>query len=152
LAPATAGHRCLAAHFRTLAREAASHGLSLLIENTFETDPRGLVDLARLTDEPNVGLSLDVGHAVVSNGRPLDDWVWQLQPYLWHVHLHDNDGAYDRHRSLGRGTIDFWPFSKAVDAVDAPPLVVMEVADHAGKWDSVELLIRDGRYSPNIGM
>jgi sugar phosphate isomerase/epimerase len=138
----------LAAHFRELARVAASHGVSLLIENTFETDARALVDLVRLTDEPNVGISLDVGHAFVSNARPLDDWVWQLQPYLWHVHLHDNDGAYDRHWPLGRGVIDFWPFFTALDAVEAPPLVVMEVADHTAMWDSVDVLVREGRYTP----
>ena len=54
----------LAADFRPLARQAAAQGLSLLIVNTFETNPRVTVDLVRRIDEPNVGISLDVGACV----------------------------------------------------------------------------------------
>lgn len=54
----------------------------------------------------NIKFILDVGHAHVS---PFDilDYIRLLRPYLYHFHIHDNDGSGDQHARFGKGTIDF---------------------------------------------
>lgn len=135
-------------YFGTLAAEAASYGVTIVIENISDRDPRQLTDLVRAIDAPNLGLSLDVGHAHLSASLPLDRWVWEMQPYLRHVHLHDNDGIYDRHWAMGDGNMVFRPFFEAVTAVEHPPRVTVETLLRAGAWRTVNALVAQGWYQP----
>lgn len=50
-----------------------------------------------------VGLVLDVGHAHTVNQVPA--FVEQLGRHIVHIHAHDNDTTFDRHRAIGDGTI-----------------------------------------------
>lgn len=138
----------LVAYFGALAAAAAPYGVTLVIENIFDRDPRQLTDLARAVGAPNLGLSLDVGHAHLSAAYPLDYWVYAMQPYLRHVHLHDNDGIHDRHWAMGDGAIVFRPFFEAVTAVENPPRVTVEVLLRAGAWRTVAALVAQGWYRP----
>ena len=52
-----------------------------------------------------VGLVLDVGHAHTAN--EVAGFVEKLGPRIVHIHAHDNDGSFDRHRAIGEGTIDW---------------------------------------------
>ncbi len=136
----------LVEYFAALAREAADSGVTLVIENIQDARPELLVALVRAIDAPNVGLSLDVGHAHLSSSLALDAWVWGMQPFLRHCHLHDNDGIHDRHWSLGSGNMTFRAFFEAVGAVPEPPRVTVEVP-HGGAWETVRGLIADGWYA-----
>lgn len=137
----------LADYFAALAADAAAHGVALAIENIQDARPEPLVALVRAIDAPNVGLSLDVGHAHLYSSLALDAWVWGMQPYLRHCHLHDNDGVHDRHWPLGDGTMTFRAFFEAAGAVPEPPRVTVEVP-HGGAWATVRGLIADGWYAP----
>ena len=81
------------------------------LENTFEPDPRPLIELLDALDHPKFGACLDIGHWFsFSNGRRKDDlpdWVTALSTHLGHLHLHDNDGSFDQHLGLGEGDIPF---------------------------------------------
>ncbi len=138
----------LADYFGALAHEAEPYGVTIVIENIFDRDPRQLADLARAIDAPNLGLSLDVGHAHLSAPLPLDRWVWEMQPYLRHVHLHDNDGVHDRHWAMGDGNIVYQSFFEAVTTVENPPRVTVEVLLRAGAWRTMDMLIAQGWYTP----
>lgn len=138
----------LAEYFGALAAEAAPYGVTIIIENIFDRDPRQLADLAREIDAPNLGLSLDVGHAHLSAPLPLDRWVYDMQPYLRHVHLHDNDGVHDRHWAMGDGSIVFQSFFEAVTTIDNPPRITVEVLLRGGAWRTVEALVARGWYRP----
>lgn len=138
----------LVAYFASLAQEAAESGITVVIENIQDTRPEPLVALARAIDAPNVGLSLDVGHAYLYSGLALDRWVWAMQPYLKHCHLHDNDGIHDRHWKLGDGSMTYRAFFEAVGAVPEPPRVTVEVPQSNGAWETVRLLIAQGWYAP----
>jgi sugar phosphate isomerase/epimerase len=138
----------LAEYFGALAAEAVPYGVTIVIENIFDRDPRQLADLAMAIDAPNLGLSLDVGHAHLYSLQPLDTWVFALQPYLRHVHLHDNDGKHDRHWAVGEGNMVYRAFFEAVMSVENPPRVTVEVLGRAGAWQTVNALISQGWYAP----
>jgi sugar phosphate isomerase/epimerase len=52
-----------------------------------------------------VGLVLDVGHA--HTAHQVAEFVEQLGSHIVHIHAHDNDSSFDRHRAVGDGTIDW---------------------------------------------
>ncbi|MBF0480918.1 MAG: sugar phosphate isomerase/epimerase [Desulfovibrionaceae bacterium] len=86
----------------------------LFLENTHETNPvhvAGLADaLAELSPGPvRTGICFDLGHWFsFGQGcvkKHLAEWFDVFAPHLGHLHLHDNDGAFDQHLGLGRGGI-----------------------------------------------
>lgn len=90
-------------------------GMQLVLENVMEPGPDTLVEIVRQVDDPRLGLCLDIGHAntVVSHTKPMD-WIAPMQPFLRHVHLHDNLGEMDLHLPLGEGSM---PVTELLDAL-----------------------------------
>ncbi|HLS53042.1 MAG TPA: hypothetical protein VK031_03650, partial [Tissierellaceae bacterium] len=43
--------------------------------------------------------NLDIGHAKLGK-VPLEEWISQLNDYISYIHIHSNDGLYDRHLEL----------------------------------------------------
>ncbi len=139
----------LADYFGTLAEKAAPLGIAIVIENIRDGNPRQLADLAAAIARPNLGLSLDVGHAnLYGPAYALDEWALTLAPALRHVHLHDNDGWFDRHWAVGAGTMNFRAFLATVAALAPAPRVTIEAAPRADAWQTLEGLIADGWYAP----
>jgi len=79
----------------------------ILIENVYETDPFMIRLLLEKIGHPRLGLCFDAGHHNVFSQASLDEWLDVLGPWLKRLHLHDNDGSFDQHLGLGRGTFDF---------------------------------------------
>ena len=81
----------------------------LFLENVYEQDPQPLQDLFAGLSGHNAGMCFDAGHwHSFSRGcqtKNLPDWIAALRQSIRHLHLHDNDGADDRHWGLGRGRI-----------------------------------------------
>ena len=105
-------------------------GTVLCVENLFHTPGNviqsyeELVALVETVGSPAVGITLDVGHADLSDGLP--SALAAFAPHLRHVHVHDSDGRRD-HREVGRGTVDFaahaetlarYPFTMAIESRD----------------------------------
>lgn len=57
-------------------------------------------------DTPYLGLALDVGHANQLPGG-VDPFIEAFGHRIGDLHLHDNDGVYDRHWAVGKGTVDW---------------------------------------------
>ena len=79
---------------------------NLVYPHELYRSPEEVGELVRKVNRPNVGVTLDVGHAVVSGHNPLD-FLGLLPDRIFHVHLHDNSGAVDEHLPLGQGSIDY---------------------------------------------
>jgi len=108
-------------HWRDRAAQTFSMALAgwpehppLFLENTHETNPIHVAGLAEALAELSpglvrTGLCFDVGHWYSfgeGHGKDhLADWLDVFAPHLGHLHLHDNDGAFDHHLGLGQGTI-----------------------------------------------
>ena len=89
------------------AARAEEKKVNLALENG--TDPGVsvslLIEVLGRLDVGNAGICLDVGHSNLF-GNPHAD-LRQARPYLYSLHLHDNEGTDDLHLVPGRGTIDF---------------------------------------------
>jgi sugar phosphate isomerase/epimerase len=57
-------------------------------------------------DTPYLGLALDVGHCNLLPGG-VEPFIDAFGSRLNGLHLHDNDGVYDRHWPMGKGTVDW---------------------------------------------
>ena len=87
----------------------------LAVENVMEPGPDMLVQIAEQVNDPRLGLCLDVGHANASTSKkPPLAWIAPMAPWLRHIHLHNNLGAWDLHDPLGQGTI---PMEQVLDTL-----------------------------------
>ena len=89
-------------------------GIQILVENVFDPEYTGLLELAQRVRHPDFGLCLDMGHAHCFSGVPVTEWAGALGKYIRHVHVHDNDGTRDAHLALGMGTI---PLKRVVEKI-----------------------------------
>ena len=121
---------------RRIAKEAAAHGLKLMVENTLRLF-NSVDDLERLFDSVDgVGFHLDVGHANLNSERnKTPEFLHYFRDRLEHVHLSDNRaGTADLHLPLGAGLIPW-------------DTIIAELKKH--KYDdtiTLEVFSRDKRY------
>lgn len=89
--------------------------MTIALENVMDEGPTMLAEILAAVDDPRLCACLDVGHAntVVSKTAPTD-WIAPLAPWLRHVHIHNNDGAWDLHSALGDGCI---PMEDVLDTI-----------------------------------
>lgn len=79
--------------------------VTILLENVLEEEPEMLLSIVQQVDDPRLRLCLDVGHANVYAKAPVLTWLERWGPWIGHFHLHNNDGSWDAHSPLDRGTI-----------------------------------------------
>ena len=82
--------------------------IRIYIENFIYDHPDIMARLCDAVDDTRFGICLDTGHACVNSKVDLTEWVQVLGKRVGHVHLHNNDGAYDRHWPLGQGVLDMY--------------------------------------------
>jgi len=107
----------------------ADAGIQVVLENDLEPNPDMLARLVSEVNHPSLGLCLDIGHQNVFSDISAPEWVLAWGSRLYHVHLHDNDGANDSHWPLGRGTIDFEPFYAALERHAPEATISLELND-----------------------
>lgn len=88
--------------------------ISVCLENVFDPSYAPLGEIARGVDHPAFGLCLDVGHAHCFSADPVQEWIWELAPYIRHFHLHDNHGKQDEHLGIGQGDLPWMPVLEAI--------------------------------------
>ncbi len=80
--------------------------VTLVLENVMDPSPDMLVSIMQQINDPRLGLCLDIGHANTYVSKlPPEQWIDSMSPWLCHVHLHNNSGAWDDHNALDHGTI-----------------------------------------------
>jgi len=80
-----------------LVERAQASGLTIVVENVYETHYRDIVQLVERIGSSRVKICLDVGHVKVHSALPIGDWIYGCADFLAYVHLHDNDGRLDQH-------------------------------------------------------
>lgn len=123
-----------AAALTVLCKHAEDLGVVLLIENQPDRTGRrigaGIGELLQLIDmvgAPNIGICLDIAHAVVSTGG-WEDELRAALPHLRSVHASDTEGVHDSHLPPGEGTIDWRHVLTALGDANYDGGVVLEVA------------------------
>ncbi|WP_457620383.1 sugar phosphate isomerase/epimerase family protein [Methanopyrus sp.] len=128
LTPVTIHDRELAFEFAIetlgeVADEVRSFGVEPLVENL--PDHSMLLgtsadEMEKILRESGCGFTLDVGHALTSEGS-LHPYL-RLRPDL--LHIHDNSGDSDEHLPPGRGILDFEELRKALRPQTLPVVEV----------------------------
>jgi sugar phosphate isomerase/epimerase len=139
-----------------LADQAAAWGIVIGVENvgpkSYSARITELVEQVREINHPNVGITLDFGHAYLTARYLGYDFLGAIElaaPHIVHVHVHDNFG---RVVVLPRGVpyIHTAPFG--VNDMHMPPgwgeIPYREVFSRLGGYQGVVLLEIEPRYSP----
>ncbi|MFO7320405.1 MAG: sugar phosphate isomerase/epimerase family protein [Chloroflexota bacterium] len=123
-----------------IAEYARQYDVVIAVENMWEFDPEIIGAVLREVDHPNLRACLDVGHARLYSDVPLKDWLAALEPYLVHVHLNNNDGVSDMHRSLDSGVIDYHRVLPELRSLSNPPSMTLEMNCLDDMLSSLEFL------------
>lgn len=124
-----------------MAGGAKNIGAALLLENVYEKGPDELAVLLKPLETYGVAFCLDTGHQAAFSTTPLVQWLESLSPFLGQLHLHDNFGEWDDHMALGRGSIDFKAFFRALREIRDEPLpITLEPHQEADLAPSLEYL------------
>ena len=111
---------------------AENEGVTIVIENIEDKDPRDRCTLAAAFNSPAVQVSLDTGHAHYAHGAtgapPVDTFVRVAGAQLAHIHLQDADGYADRHWQIGEGNISWREVFRAIGELDQEPRLILEMS------------------------
>lgn len=77
---------------------------------------------------PELGLTLDVGHCLVTGDLPIGEKIRSLAPYLEHCHLDDiRDGVHE-HRPFGEGDLDLRSTLLALRSIGYQGMAAVELS------------------------
>ena len=77
------------------------------------------------------GVGLDGGGAHIRVG--VDEAIATMSKRITSVHVHDNHGTKDEHLWPGDGTIDWKATAEALNKLEKPPAIVMEISQSLGE-------------------
>lgn len=111
-------------------------GVEIVLENVLETEAAMLLDIIKAVDSPNLRMCLDIGHVNAYSKVPVMDWLEICAPYISHFHIHNNDGTWDTHSPLNRGSIPMREFLNraAVLCPDATFTLELMEAEASVRW------------------
>lgn len=129
-------------------RRAEALGVTLVIENIEDKDPRDRVVLADSFGSASVKVSVDTGHAFYAHGAtgapPVDAYIIAAGDTLDHVHVQDADGYADRHWVPGEGSIRWPSVFAAIAALGTTPRLMIEIRDKTRIRDAAAYLAKMG--------
>jgi sugar phosphate isomerase/epimerase len=129
-----------AATWKELAALAAPHGVTVMLENVYETEPELFLEVLARAGAPNLRVCFDVGHLLAFSTGDFPYWLKTLAPVIGHLHLHDNHGDEDNHLTLGAGRV---PLKETLDYLAAQgrrPSVTLEPHQEGSLAPSLEYL------------
>lgn len=112
--------------------------VQLVLENVLEPAPELLLEVVQGVDDPRLRLCLDVGHVNAYSEIPAADWLKAWAPYLAHFHIHNNDGAWDSHCALDRGTLPMKQLLKMALQLCPSATFTLEVMEAEGSVNWLE--------------
>lgn len=104
-------------------------GVQILLENLQNdvTTPEHLLEILHVGHFGDVGVTLDLGHAYLSDCG-IDASFELLKTRIAELHIHDNHGLKDDHLWPGAGKIDWKNVAKQVAALPATTFSILEIA------------------------
>ncbi len=117
------------AFWSDLSEQAARQDMVLLLENMWEPNPDIIERILARVQASNLKACLDVGHAHLYSGIPLESWIKTLGSDLVYTHLHNNNGHHDAHLAFNEGVLDFPPLLSELRALPTPPIFTLEMPD-----------------------
>jgi len=104
-------------------------GVKILLEDLQNevTTPEHLLEILRVGHFDNVGITLDIGQAHLSDGG-IDLAFELLKSRIAELHLHDNQGAKNDHLWPGSGKIDWKNVAKQIATLPPATPGILEIA------------------------
>ncbi len=130
------------ATWKELAARAAAHGVMVMLENVYETEPELHLEIVHRVGAANLGVCLDVGHLFAFGGGDWPRWLETLAPVIGQLHLHDNHGAADSHLALGDGSIPLSEILQFLADRQPRPLITLEPHQEGSLQPSLDFLAR----------
>lgn len=132
---------------------ALDHARERSIRLCFEPEPGMFIErpagylelLRRLGDRgQELGLTLDVGHLLVTGDLPVEDQIQRLSRHLEHCHLDDIRGGVHEHRPFGEGDLDLPKTLRALISIGYGGMAAVELSrdSHRGAWMAAEAMRR----------
>jgi sugar phosphate isomerase/epimerase len=117
--------------------------------------PRGYLELVRRLGKrgKELGLTLDVGHLLVTGDLPVEEAIRSLAPHLGHVHLDDIAGGVHEHRMFGEGDLDLVGTLSALKEAGYSGMAAVELSrdSHRGPLAAREAMRHLRSASLNMG-
>lgn len=120
---------------------------TVALENTYESNPTQHKKMLESLNSPLARFCLDVGHLLAFAKCTWQDWLPEMNPWLSHLHLHDNTGGLDSHLAVGRGNFDFAALFSYLASNELNPLITLEPHSEDDLWASLEALREMGVVS-----
>lgn len=108
---------------------AASHGLTVVLENYKAPFDRVSTFKAMLAAVPGLKLHLDFGHTNFGFDKH-EVFCRELGEHIHHVHFSDNRSSFDDHIPLGVGTVDWKNAVHALKAAGYDGTITLEIFCH----------------------
>ncbi len=118
---------------RAVLDHARDRGVRLAFEpepGMFLERPAGYLELVRRLESrgAELGLTLDVGHLVVTGDVPVADSIRALASHLVHVHLDDARAGVHEHLQLGSGDLDLPATLRALEEIGFGGMAAVELS------------------------
>jgi sugar phosphate isomerase/epimerase len=134
-------------------RRVLDHGRKRGVTVSFEPEPgmflerpAGYLELCRRLggDGEDLGLTLDVGHCLVTGDLPVGEQLRALRPRLAHVHLDDIAEGRHEHLMFGQGVLNLPEVLKTLLETSYDGMAAVELSrdSHRGAWAAQEALRR----------
>ena len=119
-------------------RELAEYGADRGVVLGFEPEPGMLIEnldhysqLKKRVDHDNFKLTLDLGHAFITESPPLPLCIETFKKDIVNIHLEDMKKTEHRHLFFGKGDMDFPAIVEALKAIDYSGPVNIELSNHS---------------------
>ena len=103
--------------------------IQIVLENVLEEESSLLLDIVREVNHPNFRMCLDIGHVNAYASHGPVQWLEECADWIGHFHIHNNDGSWDSHSSLGDGNIPMEMLLRQADSACPKATYTLEVTD-----------------------
>jgi len=91
---------------KNIVQKAKKYGIKIMFE-PIDTKYDNIKNVSKILNKiKGLYLHLDIGHANISENE-IEDWIKKFHKKIIHIHLHDNNGKMDQHKSIGKGNINW---------------------------------------------
>jgi L-ribulose-5-phosphate 3-epimerase len=119
-------------------RELSEYAGPLGVALAFEPEPGMFIEnltqyhmLAQRVDDPLFGLTLDVGHAYLTEDSSIADCILNFKNSIRNIHLEDMKKGFHQHLQFGGGEIEFSVVFDALKEIQYAGLVNVELSRHS---------------------
>jgi sugar phosphate isomerase/epimerase len=119
-------------------RELAKYAEEYAIPLAFEPEPGMFLEnlsqyqkLKESVDVDQFGLTLDVGHAFLTEDMPVGDCIRKFKHEIRNIHIEDMQKGIHQHLFFGQGEIDFPDIFNALNEIGFSGLINVELSRHS---------------------